>query len=190
MNTNPMGVRGPWKAGLVLDWHSVSSECIGTNEFGHKIWETIRTDIGELMYRFKYKHDRSALDPIVKASIDLLKICNTKFDIIVPIPPSTSSRRITRDIADGIATKMGIAITTNGLLKIKATPNIKNLEDRKKETALSGALQADPNQLSGKSILLVDDLFDSGSTMTAATNTIYKQGKAKDVYAFAITRTR
>jgi hypothetical protein len=38
----PQGVKGPWKAGIVLDWHTLASQVIGENEFGHPIFDTQR----------------------------------------------------------------------------------------------------------------------------------------------------
>lgn len=188
--TQPQGIKGPWKAGFVLDWHSIESTCVGQNEFGHPIWDTKRTEVGELLYRFKYKHDQSALEPLVQIAAKHLESAKGRIDVIVPIPPSNPSRRVTADIAEGIGKLLGVPVSLKALQKIKATPNIKNMADFEKEKVLAGALSADMSQLSGKTILLVDDLYDSGATMTAATKAAYDQGKAKIVYAFAVTRTR
>ena len=43
--------------------------------------------------------------------------------------------------------------------------------------------------LAGKNVLVVDDLLQSGATMTVITEAI-KASKAKAVYAIALTRTR
>jgi len=45
-------------------------------------------------------------------------------------------------------------------------------------------------EVDGKSVLLVDDLYRSGATLTAAAQAITNQGGAKTVYVLAITRTR
>jgi len=37
---------------------------------------------------------------------------------------------------------------------------------------------------------LFDDLYRSGATMDAITTALYEQGKAADVFALTITRTR
>lgn len=58
---NPQGIKGTWKSGIVSDWHTIDSVCVGENEFGHPIFETTRSEIGELMYRFKYRNDAEAL---------------------------------------------------------------------------------------------------------------------------------
>ena len=55
---------------------------------------------------------------------------------------------------------------------------------------LSGAFQAQKSEISGKKVLLVDDLYRSGATLEAATEAIMAQGNAQVVYVLAITRTR
>jgi competence protein ComFC len=44
--------------------------------------------------------------------------------------------------------------------------------------------------LHGQGILLFDDLYRSGATMDAITAELYESGKAMDVFALTITRTR
>ena len=39
-------------------------------------------------------------------------------------------------------------------------------------------------------VLIVDDLYDTGATLRAVTNILYKQAKVKDVYVLAISKTR
>ena len=48
-----MGIRitGKWELGIALDYHSISSEYLGEDEYGHKQCNTIRTEIGELVYQ-------------------------------------------------------------------------------------------------------------------------------------------
>lgn len=46
MDLHPQGIKGPWQSGIVLDWHTVSSECIGENEFG-----SMRVDSGQIKGR-------------------------------------------------------------------------------------------------------------------------------------------
>ena len=45
-------------------------------------------------------------------------------------------------------------------------------------------------ELKGKTVLLIDDLFQSGATMNVAARVIREQGEAITVYALALTRTR
>jgi len=62
--TNPRKIDGPWADGRVLDLHSTGSEFLGHDEFGREQFDTHRTEVGELLYRLKYRNDASALDEI------------------------------------------------------------------------------------------------------------------------------
>jgi predicted amidophosphoribosyltransferase len=46
------------------------------------------------------------------------------------------------------------------------------------------------DRFKGKKILLVDDLYRSGSTLRVATNLLYKQGNADQVSVLTLTKTR
>jgi competence protein ComFC len=51
-------------------------------------------------------------------------------------------------------------------------------------------LHAPNNKYAGKKILLVDDLYRSGSTLRVATDLFNKQGKAAQVSVLTMTKTR
>ncbi len=53
-----------------------------------------------------------------------------------------------------------------------------------------GAFAVDPGQTEGKQILLFDDLYRSGATVSTITNILKKEGKAKAVRLLTFTRTR
>lgn len=191
MTLHPQGIKGPWKSGIVLDWHTIDSVCVGENEFGYPIFETTRSEIGELLYKFKYRHDQAAFDQLIFWACKYLEKAKGKFDAVMAIPPSNPTRTVTAQIASGLAACLKSQYIQDGLQKVALTEELKSVQDpdRRKEI-LSGAFQADSSKISGKSVLLVDDLYRSGSTLEAATNVTYSQGKAKAVYVFAVTRTR
>jgi predicted amidophosphoribosyltransferase len=88
MQLNPRAVRGAWDDGRTLDLHVSTSEFLGYNEYGHPQFETTRTEMGELLYRLKYRSEQSALAPIAQATCDFLREWNPGIDVIVPAPPS------------------------------------------------------------------------------------------------------
>lgn len=192
MVLHPQGIRGPWKAGIVLDWHTVASQIIGQNEFGYPIFDNTRSEIGELLYQFKYRNDQSALVKIVQASIEYLgDKTRGKFDLIIPVPPSNPTRTITSQIAQGLADGLGAYYSGIALTKCKNTSELKSVSDPEhRKQILEGAFIADKLQLEGKTVLLVDDLYRSGATLEAASEAVIVQGNTKAVYALAITRTR
>ena len=63
---NPIELRGPWKEGYALDYHSFSSEYLGVDQYGHDIFETVRSDIGQLVYDLKYQGIITKADEIIK----------------------------------------------------------------------------------------------------------------------------
>jgi competence protein ComFC len=189
----PQGVIGPWKSGIVLDWHTVDSKCVGENEFGHPIFETTRSELGELLFRFKYRHDATALQPLVEHTVKYLAKAKSRFDLLIPIPPSNMRRKFkpTVALARDVGKMLSLPVSLSAITKIGPTPELKTIADpEQRQRLLLSAFEADPRQLADKSILLVDDLYRSGATLAAATRVAYDRGKARAVYVFAVTRTR
>ncbi len=88
MQMNPRAVHGAWDDGRTLDLHVRSSEFLGYNEYGHPQFESTRTELGELLYRLKYRGDQSAIAPLAQATGDFVRGWNLGIDVIVPAPPS------------------------------------------------------------------------------------------------------
>ncbi len=85
---HPKEIRGSWDRGYVLDVHTISSTMIGYNEFGHPEFDTLRSELGEMVYRLKYKGDKGVIAPIVEAIGEFVKNWGIHPDAVVPVPPS------------------------------------------------------------------------------------------------------
>lgn len=192
MKLHPSRVTGPWKAGFVLDWHTRASQIVGHNEFGYPIFENTRSEVGELLYQFKYRNNQSALQKILIASIECLgQSSRGRFDLIVPVPPSNPARTVTAQLASGFAAGIEAEFSSTALIKCKDTSELKSVSDPVlRKQILDGAFCVDKQQTESKSVLLVDDLYRSGATLGAASEAVALQGGAKVVYVLAITRTR
>jgi len=92
INISPKQIKGNWTAGYALDIHTLSSEFIGHNEYGHPQFDTKYSDMGQLLNRLKYKSDKSVLGMIVEVAGEFLNSKNWPVDLIVPVPPSRSVR--------------------------------------------------------------------------------------------------
>lgn len=191
MTLHPQTIEGPWRAGIVLDWHTVESKLTGENEFGHPVFETTRSEIGELLYQFKYRSNRQALNQLLVLAMERMTKAKGKFDLVLPVPPSNPTRTVTQQIAAGLASGLAASTSITALTKVRATDELKAVTNpaRRKEL-LNGVFAADPAEIIGTSVLLVDDLYRSGATLEAATEAVYAQGGALDVCVFAVTRTR
>lgn len=193
LTTRPLRLTGPWKQGYALDFHTASSTYKGDDEFGHPVFETIRTPLGEALYKLKYSRDRSVI-PVIAATVsNYLKARDWQVDGIVPVPPSNARRTVqpVREIAHALGKLAALPVCDACLIKRKSTPPLKDVFDRsQRERFLSGAFLANPQLTAGKSLLLLDDLYRSGATAATAARELLDGGKAKAVYFIAVTRTR
>lgn len=188
---NPTKLPGPWAAGYALDLHSLSSTFLGY-EGSIPRFDTKYTELGELVYRFKYRSDAAALPAIIDTIEEFIRQSKWEIDCIVSVPPSIKRKSQPVDqIARELSTRLNIPACDNAVVKVKTTPPMKNIEfpvDRAR--ALRDAFQGEPGKTQGKRILLLDDLFESGSTVGAVTNVLLAQGEAAAVYMLALTRKR
>lgn len=189
---HPQGVRGPWKAGIILDWHTVASEVVGEDDFGQPIFETRRSEIGELLYQFKYRNNRGALTMLLRLCNDYLAShAAGRFEIVLPIPPSNAARIVTKCIAHGIAAGLGLRYSDTALTKTRNTRALKSVVDPQARRALlRDAFQVDKRQVAGRTVLLVDDVYRSGATLESAAEAVVGRGCPTAVYVLALTRTR
>src|SRR5688572_33431110 len=63
-----MRIPGRWRDGFALDFHTLSSTHLGYDEFGHAIFDTKRSELGELLYQLKYQSNQSTIPEIVEAA--------------------------------------------------------------------------------------------------------------------------
>ena len=193
---NPQRISGNWTEGFVLDVHTLSSTFLGYDEFGHERFDTKRSELGELLFRLKSRADESALDDILQTVVEYLtkswRIV-ASLDLIIPMPPSNISRpsQPVLKLARGVSSRTGILVLEDALVKIKETPQLKNVYDYHERTELlKDAFRAERSLVQGRSLLLLDDLYRSGATMNEASRVLRETGNAKMVYVLALTKTR
>ena len=185
-------IRGPWAEGYVLDLHTISSIVIGYNEFGHAQFDTQYSEIGALLNRLKYHNDRSTLDELIVAAVSFIRSWQIEFSTIVPVPPTKTYRTFqpVLALAGEIANQCKVPMLKSAIRKAKQIPELKNVYDaEERKRLLKGAFEANADVINGQDILLVDDLYRSGATMSAITEGLLASG-ASNVYAFAFTQTR
>ncbi|MET3970879.1 ComF family protein [Bradyrhizobium sp. S3.9.1] len=154
-------------------------------------FDTVRPEIAELLFRLKNRADKDAAGPIIETTANFLAQYRDKFDCIVPVPPS--HQRALQPVivlAEGIGAALGVPVLSC-ITTTRSTSQLKNVtdpEERKKQVA--GLYQVAAAQTQGRSILLFDDLFRSGTTMNAITDELLGLGKAAAVRALTISKTR
>ncbi len=193
---NPREIHGNWRAGWALDIHTVSSRPLPGGGY-----DTERTEFGELVFQLKYRHDRSKIQLIAEITA---KFVEEKFAVdghlvlpyiaaVIPIPPSDTNRDFqpVTEVAQEIGKLLSVPVRTDYLMKVKRTEPLKNLPDvENKREQLRGAFVVESQGLKDQCVLLVDDLYDSGTTLREATKVLYEQGSVQHVLVLTLTRTR
>ena len=190
---DPRKIPGPWTEGFTLDRHVESSVPTGVSPGGYTQFDTKRTELGELVYQLKYGGRQDALADIVKVAEEFVRgRWRLRFDVVVPAPPSvTRKAQPVVEIARALAANVGIPTCEDALVKVKVTPQMKNLGDfAEREKVLQAAIQKGKGEVKGKRVLLVDDLTESGSTLRRVADVLLKDGDAHSVYALVMTRTK
>ena len=150
-----------------------------------------RTELGELVYRLKYRGDQSAVAPIAQAAVDFVREWSPDIDVIVPTPPSkTRAVQPLFQIADELGRLLSRPVDKTSVRKFKATPELKNVDYAKRLELLGGAHSIEGDALRGRRVLLLDDLYQSGATLNAIARLLKDAGGVSSVFALALTRAR
>src|SRR5260370_28225416 len=124
---NPMKLLGPWAAGYVLDYHSISATPTGDP---YHPFEMKYTELGSRLYRFKYRGDYSVVADIVETAMQFVKELGVTIDCVVPAPPSMGrASQPVVELARELAKGLGVPPCEDAVVKAKKTPAMKNIPD-------------------------------------------------------------
>ena len=141
-----------------------------------------RSEIGELVYRYKYQQDMSVLPTLIDISgIFFLKDHPdiVRVDAVVPIPPSSSRPDDPVSLfTAGVAKHFSLEFKPL-LTKSRQTSPQKEMHTlAQKRENVAGAFSLN-SQILGKRLLIVDDLYDSGATLEEASQLLRRSGASK-----------
>ncbi|MFA5989472.1 MAG: ComF family protein [Sphingomonas sp.] len=184
-------IEGNWHSGLAFDLHTVASTHLGVDEFGHDRFENTRSEMGELVYQLKYRSDKASL-PKIAALLDAVKGIEN-FDYIVPIPPTNKKRPFqpVELIAVALGERRNVKVWKDLLIN-EGDEELKGISDPvERNERLQKAIKLTSGaNVAGAKILLLDDLYRSGATLSVATDLLHKTGKAEKVSVLTMTKTR
>jgi len=190
---HPRMLRGIWVEGFALDIHTLRSDYIGDDEYGHPQFDSIRSEMGELLYRLKYHRDESVLSGIVTTASLFIRSKKWPIDLIVSVPPSRKRPKLqpVALIVEEIARELSFEVSTTCISRVKESPELKNVFDLSERLAiLKDAFKIHRGLVENRVILLFDDLYRSGATLDTIARLLKDEGKVKDLYALTLTMTR
>ncbi len=193
MDVNIKQIDGIWTLGYSLDKHTLSSTPIGPNQSGHMQFDTTRSEVGEALFQLKYRSDNSQVGPIANQLNTSFGQVFSTASLVIPMPASTArNRQPVTEIATEYARLKGIPCREDLLVKTGTTPPMKDIGTREEKiSALVGAFTVYDVLPNGQyDVLIIDDLFDTGSSLEAATTVLRNYSKIKDVYVATVTRKR
>jgi len=116
------------------------------------------------------------------------KISDINFDLVLYVPP-THSGDLVKNFAEKFANSINVPLSS-GLLKVRATNEQKIYQNSylKQENIKDAFTYDHPDDIDGKKILLLDDIYDSGATMKEIGRLLTSMG-AELIVPIAIAKT-
>ena len=172
--------------------------CTKCMEFEKRPWDgafalfNLRGAGQRLVYAFKFYGRPELARPFADLARELIENENLDIDMIIPVPLHWS-RCFTRGYNQSALFCEELARLTKikfqpALRRIKRTRQQARLDRDQRRKNLSGAFVLKSGvDLSGKTILLVDDVMTTGATLSAATK-VFENSGVKAIYTLVIGR--
>lgn len=151
-----------------------------------------RGDIKQAMYRFKYGNRRDYADFFAKETVRMYGdwIKQRKIDVIVPVPMYKRKKNKrgynqAEVFARALSVLLDIPVDAEMVHRIRDTVPQKELNDLQRKNNLKSAFQIQKSIVQYSHILLVDDIYTTGSTAEAVAEKIRKTGVSY-VYTLSI----
>ena len=146
--------------------------------------------IGTLIRQSKYENAGPFAEELVLLSVNLIRehYPMQTINAIVSVPP-TQSGKLVENFARRVATMLQVDYIP-ALIKVRTTGEQKNFANRvqKEENVKNAFSIPSPELVTGRNVLLIDDIYDSGYTLREVALTLVRAG-VKTVYPFTISHT-
>ncbi len=148
--------------------------------------------IKNAMYRLKYGNNRDAAHIFARdmARMHGRYLRRWGVDMVVPVPMNEKKRRErgydqASLIAKALAAETGLPFSDRTLIRTRRTRPQKELNDTERRKNLKNAFKIGQSSVKSRKVLLVDDIYTTGSTMDACAEVLLKAG-AEAVYGMTV----
>jgi len=148
-------------------------------------------EIRDLIEKFKYQRQRAVVKFFKNYIVNLL---DENYDFIVPVPlhPLKEKERGFNQsllIAELIKEELQVPIVTEGIIRTKYTKTQTKLSRKEREENVKNAFNIKSvKRFIGKKLLIVDDVYTTGSTVRSLAKCFPKEVSRIDVLTLAIAR--
>jgi len=148
-------------------------------------------EIRDLIEKFKYQRQRAVVKFFKNYIVNLL---DENYDFIIPVPlhPLKEKERGFNQsllIAELIKEELQVPIVTEGIVRTKYTKTQTKLSRKEREENVKNAFNIKSvKRFIGKKLLIVDDVYTTGSTVRSLAKSFPKEVSRIDVLTLAIAR--
>lgn len=159
---------------------------------GKALW-VYEKEVKASIYRFKYQNKREYGKVYASEMAEYFEpwIRRKKIQVVIPVPLHKKRKKKrgynqTEILAKEIGRILDLPVYTDVLIRMRNTKPQKMLNDTERKNNLKGAFKTIENIVQLKYILLVDDIYTTGSTVNAAAEAL-KEAGAAEVYTFCVS---
>ncbi len=185
--------RTPFADDYPLDEHDLCTVCReGLANFDAAYsFGSYEASLQQLIHLFKYAKVESLADPLSRLLLHALPL-DANFDLFIAMPMHWRKRwergfNQAELLAGPVARRYGMPLA-KALRRTRYTKSQAGLTETERRANLRGSFKVDhPERIAGKRILLIDDVFTTGSTLRAAA-AVLKAAGAAHVAALTLAR--
>lgn len=147
------------------------------------------SNVGTAIHRSKYENGGDFPDFLLKKTLSMFgkKFRDIKFDLVLYLPP-TKSGDLLKKFAMKFASVINVPIS-HALKKVRVIQEQKMFQNSySKHENVLGAFDIGADVVKSKTILLIDDIYDSGATLKEVGNILTQKG-AKLIVPIVIAKT-
>ena len=155
-------------------------------------WAVFDSPVQNALHTLKYRRNMGIGDALGRQMADFIRDLGLIVDVLIPVP--LGKKRLKERgynqvalVAQPLAFELGMPYAPHGLWKSRETRSQVGLNVAQRSENVSKAYQAEVKVVNGKSILLMDDVATTGSTIQSSAEALLSAG-AREVYAITIAR--
>ncbi len=155
-------------------------------------WAVFDSPVQNGLHTMKYKRNIGLGEALALQMVDFVDSLGWDVDLLIPVP--LGRKRMQERgynqvalVAQPLAYRTGIRYQPHALWKARDTRSQVGLNVSQRQQNVMNAYQADAKSVARKSVLLMDDVSTTGSTISSCTEALLSAG-AREVYGITIAR--